>query len=359
MSLNNFTDDGTGSEDVAWDAVAFQKLPGKPRHQIVSMGDSFSSGEGASDGNADYFPETNYRNTSDSSTRNACHRSYKAWPRQAAAPGYTSAIGELEDLYNPNMDHHLIACSGARTHNVLNTPQTNSGELPQIKQGYLDQNTTLVTMSIGGNDSLFASVIQKCLVGIATGNCKGAVLESSFVKDEPVGKYAAFIGQPFETAVPGLMQNVVRPEILKTIQAIHAKAPKAKIELMGYPRLISGGGACLRTLGFGLTESSTTWLTSVADVLALQMRNAVVDAQNAGIDARFTDPRDHFLNKGVCGSPETIHGIVKTLTDSDDPAVDWPFLRSYGLSAQSFHPKITGARLYANALEGSLSGWGL
>ena len=359
VSLSNFTADGTGSEDIAWDAVAFQKLPGKPRHQIVSMGDSFSSGEGASNGNADYFPETNYRNSTDSSTRNACHRSYKAWSRQATAPGFTSSIGEMEDLYNPNMDHHLIACSGARTHNVLNTPQDNSGELPQIQQGYLDQHTTLVTMSIGGNDSLFGAVIQECLIGLSNGNCKNSTLSDSHVKGEPAGKYAAYVGQSFETAVPGLMENVVRPEILKTMKAIHEKAPNAKIELMGYPRLISGDGGCLRTLGFGLSSDSTTWIASVADFLAMQMRNAVVDAQNAGIDARFTDPRDHFLNKGVCGDPETIHGIVKTLTDSDNPAVDWPILSSYGLSAQSFHPKITGARLYADALEGTLSGWGL
>ncbi|MFD3628463.1 NocE [Streptomyces sp. NPDC058698] len=359
VSLSNFTEDGTGSEDIAWDAVAFQRLPGKPRHQIVSMGDSFSSGEGASNGNADYFPETNYRDRTDSSTRNACHRSYKAWPRQAAAPGFGSSIGEMEDLYNPNMDHHLIACSGARTHNILNTEQDNSGELPQIRQGYLDQHTTLVTMSIGGNDSLFGAVIQECLIGLSSGNCKESTLTESHVEGEPAGKYTDHVGQTFENAVPGLMENVVQPEILRTIKAIHAKAPNAKIELMGYPRLISKGGECLRKLGFGLSEDSTTWLSGVADFLAGQMRNAVVEARIAGVDARFTDPRDHFLNKGVCGDPETIHGIVKTLTESDEPKTDWPIAKNYGLSAQSFHPKISGARLYANALEDTLSGWGL
>ncbi|WP_240661320.1 MULTISPECIES: GDSL-type esterase/lipase family protein [unclassified Streptomyces] len=359
VSLSNFTEDGTGSEDIAWDAVAFQKLPGKPRHQIVSMGDSFSSGEGASNGNADYYPETNYRNKSDSSTRNACHRSYQAWSRQADAPGYSSSIGEMEDLYHPNMDHHLIACSGARTHNVLTTSQDNSGELPQIQQGYLDQHTTLVTMSIGGNDSLFGAVIQECLVGFATGNCNNAVLSDKHVKGEPKDKYEDYLGERFQYAVPGLMTTVVRPEILRTIEAIHEEAPNAKIELMGYPRLISGDGGCLRLLGFGLSSDSAEWIASVADVLATQMNNAVIEAQNAGIDARFTDPRGVFDGKGVCGDPETIHGIVKTLTDSDKPAVDWPILNNYGLSAQSFHPKISGARLYADALESTLAGWGL
>ncbi|MET9357001.1 hypothetical protein ACWF8U_16080 [Streptomyces olivaceus] len=33
---------------------------------------------------------------------------------------------------------------------------------------------------------------------------------------------------------------------------------------------------------------------------------------------------------------------------------DWPILKNYGLSAQSFHPKIAGARLYANSMEGTM-----
>ncbi|UQA96708.1 golvesin C-terminal-like domain-containing protein [Streptomyces halobius] len=358
VSLSNFTGDGTGSEDIAWDAVAFQKLPGKPRHQIVSMGDSFSSG--ASEGNADYFPETNYRNKNSEFTRNACHRSYKAWSRQAKAPGFSSSIGEMEDLYNPNMDHHLIACSGARTQNVLDTPQGNSGELPQMQQGYLDQNTTLVTMSIGGNDSLFATVIQACLVGLATGNCKNSVLTADHVRGEPAGKYDGQVGKPFEVAVPELMQKVVRPDIVKTIKAIHEKAPNAKIELMGYPRLIEGDGDCLRKLGIaGLSKESAAWLATVADDLTVQMDAAAADARPSGIDVRFTNPMSEFAGKGICGDPESIHGLVVKLTDSDNPAIDWPILNIYGLSAQSFHPKISGARLYANALEGTMDGWGL
>lgn len=59
------------------------------------------------------------------------------------------------------------------------------------------------------------------------------------------------------------------------------------------------------------------------------------------------------------GIPEQIHGIVKTLTKSDEPKKDWPIIRNYGLSAQSFHPKIGGARLYANSLERTLRDMGL
>ncbi|WP_310727865.1 hypothetical protein, partial [Streptomyces sp. N2A] len=50
-------------------------------------------------------------------------------------------------------------------------------------------------------------------------------------------------------------------------------------------------------------------------------------------------------------------------TDGLRSSVKWlrnlsgPLLGEYGLSAQSFHPKIGGARLYANVLERILNGW--
>ncbi|MFE7358627.1 hypothetical protein ACFU8Q_37445 [Streptomyces sp. NPDC057543] len=43
VTLTNATADGTADEDVAWDSVAFQPLPGKPNHEVVAMGDSYSA----------------------------------------------------------------------------------------------------------------------------------------------------------------------------------------------------------------------------------------------------------------------------------------------------------------------------
>ncbi|CAL9321459.1 hypothetical protein [Streptomyces sp. SudanB66_2053] len=179
-------------------------------------------------------------------------------------------------------------------------------------------------------------------------------------KDPNVGgRDAAFVGQPLKTAVPGLINAVVRPDILKTLMAIHTKAPNAKIILMGYPPLLSSGGSCLRLLGFGLSEGSAYWLNDTASTLTTAMQGAVTDAKVQGVSAGFSNPTSDFAGKGVCGDPEQIHGIVKTLTKSDDPVRDWPLIRNYGVSAQSFHPKIGGARLYANSLERTMSDMGL
>ncbi|MFJ8314054.1 MULTISPECIES: SGNH/GDSL hydrolase family protein [unclassified Streptomyces] len=366
VSLSNTTDDGTADEDVAWGAVAFQPLAGKPANFVVAMGDSYSSGEGSSEGNRDYYPETNYRNKNNDKTRNACHRSTQAWSRQAKLPGASKSIGELDDTLDPTTDYHLIACSGARTYNVLdkNKVQGNAGEMAQIEQGYLDKNTTLVTISIGGNDARFADIFQQCLLSRGDGNCKDKTFDSP---DSDVdGRDQKFVGQPLETAVPGIINEIVRPDITKTLLAIHDKAPNAKIALMGYPPLISYGGGCLRVSfpglpDLGLSESSTTWLNGIADTLATVMQSAADDANKQNARVWFSNPKNDFKDQGICGDPEQIHGIVKTLTDSDNPIKDWWIFNNfkYGLSAQSFHPKIGGARLYANSLERTMAGMSL
>ncbi|MEU8591292.1 hypothetical protein AB0C59_30460 [Streptomyces sp. NPDC048664] len=130
---------------------------------------------------------------------------------------------------------------------------------------------------------------------------------------------------------------------MTTLNAIHAEAPHAKVVLMGYPRLVEKGHSCLPG---AYEDVENDWIHTVADTLATEMKAAT---QDAGSWAVFSDPRDEFDGKGSCGNPESIHGIVETgreQADSDAPAP----------SMQSFHPKPTGARLYADALEQTLQG---
>jgi hypothetical protein len=264
------------------------------------------------------------------------------------------------------MDYHLIACSGARTYNMVHNGivQSNGGEKTQIDKGYLDQNTTLVTLSIGGNDARFSAIIQKCLLAVNGGNCKDKTFEDGDTDKQLAGRDRKFIGQPLEQAAAGIINEIVRPDITKVLAEIHERAPKAKIALMGYPPLIEDRGACLSITvpgvgQIGLSASSSDWLNSVADTLAAAMQQSVDDAKATGTQAWFSNPKQNFAGKAVCGNPESVHGIVKTLVDSDQPKLDYPVLENYGLSAQSFHPKIAGARLYADSLERTFTGMGL
>jgi hypothetical protein len=238
VSLSNFTPDGQANDDIAWDSVAFAPLPGKPANMVVAMGDSFSSDEGAED----YAPESDI--DAGKATWNACRRSANAWSRLAVLPGQTSSVGSLADSLSPSLDYEFTACSGAWTGNAdTNSPDgapPNGNdwggdgqfhEISQIDSGALSVDTTLVTLSIGGNDSRFSDLAAAC----AATDCS----DSGYTFGDDT--------QPLAQAEPALINGEVRLSIQDVLTDIRAKAPNAKIVLMGYPELFSSlqGNACL------------------------------------------------------------------------------------------------------------------
>ncbi|MGW4436614.1 SGNH/GDSL hydrolase family protein [Streptomyces sp. NPDC004596] len=340
LELSNSTKDGTGDEDIAWGAVAFQPLAGKPADSVVAMGDSYSSGEAVTGPNgSDLYPETDHPDKQKDEEVDKCHRSRLAWSRQATLPGYSSSIGALADSLDPRLDYHFVACSGARTYNVLD--QDLSGELPQLETGYLDQNTTLVTISIGGNDARFSDVMGKCIdIPVpSTTTCPYSELENV---DPATGKKTGGTTGPLKDWAPKWLHDSVRPRIALTLNAIHAQAPNAKVVLMGYPRLVEKDHSCFP----GAYETvENDWIRGVADSLATEMKGAA--EQDGGTWAVFADPRADFDGKAACGSPETVNALVENGREKADK-------ESPDVSMQSLHPKIAGARIYADTLERTL-----
>ncbi|MEV7121708.1 ricin-type beta-trefoil lectin domain protein [Kitasatospora griseola] len=139
--------------------------PGNPA--IVSMGDSFISGEGgrwagnaltsASNGNVwgtdrgiDVYKAEG--NTSYDSGGNRCDRSTSAEIKTAALP-------YAVDRYN-------LACSGAETKDILT--EEFKGEQPQINQlaalaANHEHSIRAVVVSIGGNDLKFSDILRACI----------------------------------------------------------------------------------------------------------------------------------------------------------------------------------------------------
>ncbi|GAA0393582.1 hypothetical protein GCM10009530_51220 [Microbispora corallina] len=338
ITLGNETADGTGDEDLAWDAVAVQPLPRKPRDFVVAMGDSYSSGEGVSAKSdpTDYYKETDV-DGHDKQWRDACHRSPYAWSRRAAltdVPEYTIGYrAEHWDLGTEDLDYHFTACSGAVTDNVLKDPQYH--ELPQISQGYLDENTTLVMLSIGGNDAGFSDVIKQCLVLSTPQDCQDTPLPGENVS--------------LQIAEPQRIKGPVRDAVRSTLLRIHQEAPNAKILLMGYPRLLSNLGVCV----IGVSPSEASWINQMAGLLDDTLSGLADELTGTGVPVWFSDPQDDFDGQGVCGSPERIHGLVLDRTPGDPPVTDSP------VSLQSFHPTLDGAGNYADAADATLRKMGL
>jgi len=353
ITLTNLANYGQDYVDIAWDAVAFRPLSAKPRDFVVSLGDSFSSGEGASDlsTGASYTPESDH-DGSDSGTislRNGCHRSAESWPRKTILLGATTTVGSRADTFDSTLDYHVEACSAAVTSNVLSSPTyAQYGQLSQIDQGYLDANTTLVTISIGGNDMRFSDILQACVgsyAAVVLGAPYSACNLQTLTGDTT--NLATATTNRLTNALPGLLDSV--------LTQIHLKAPNAKIVLMGYPKLFETGDSCVF-----MNEADRPWLNTVSAGLGTAMASAATRAVSRGIAVKFEDPQPFFASHNLCTSPSAENGLVFQQTPGDKAMYSLPVPGpnfGVGVSQQSIHPNTLGTTDYAAALQDALSGF--
>ncbi len=180
----------------------------------------------------------------------------------------------------------LLACSGAKTTDLLAT------QIPA-----LSPNADLVTVTIGGNDVGFAPVVTNCTIAPTDEEC-AAVVHGAEV-------FAVF----------GLSQ-----ELNTTYDAIRAKAPKAKVVVLGYPRLFDTSTATC-SQPFVPDEARRSVLNQGADVLDEVIRT-VADYHGFA----FVDVRGAFAGHGVC---------------SADPWINPPTVPP---ATENYHPTAVGYR---------------
>jgi hypothetical protein len=323
MDSGKFFDD---TQDIPWDAIALQPLPGKPTNQIVAMGDSFAAGEGATHSDSwDYYRSSDHDGEVPA-LQDACHRSAYSWSRQAVALDSAEPVGSRIDRFDPALDYHMTACSGATTTNVASLGQFNEGN--QISQGYLDDSTTLVTLQIGGNDAEFTKVVTACATHFS---CSATTVEGD---TEPLG-----------TAEPKRLDTITSSTVPRLIQQIHDKAPHAMIKLMGYPVLIDNldvGNNCQLLFG----SDNIKWLSELAARFDADFAKSIPAlATSAHLPVTYMSPLRQFDGKAACGHPEDINEIVARRSHGDAP-----FSGTTLQSQQSFHPTIDGAKILADVL---------
>ncbi|MHC0430864.1 SGNH/GDSL hydrolase family protein [Streptomyces sp. O3] len=325
VELTNSTADGTADDNIAWDAVAFQPLPGKPKDIVVAMGDSYTSGEGAGD-----YNKASDRDHGEESW-NACRRSENAWPRKVTLPGQADTVGAMADRYDSALDFQFIACSGAKAWQ-MNTYNPNWGtdglfhEYPQLQSGVLSDDTTLVMLTIGGNDAQFDQKITDCVIS-------GCPSEASMKAD-------------IDLAVFGDTNTTGAKDVL---EAIHKQAPNATIALMGYPLLFSRTEACQTAV----SASQRVILNRMAEYFEDKQRELAMSMSAEGV--RYRSPQSAFDGKRLCDSPEGINGIVSgpngdgDFHHGDERAKCWWFWGETCFSRESYHPNKTGTSAYATA----------
>lgn len=322
-------------DNIAWDAVAFQALPAKPL-LAVALGDSYGSGEGAND----YLRETNH-DGDDPLARDACHRSLNSWSRRVRPPALAgSQLGITSDTFSAKAELNFLSCSGAIARNLYDRLPTDAlpsyigggqyDEVAQIDAGYLDQNTDLVFLSVGGNDAKFSDVLKFC---VKSGLCYDDTMPGD--------------SQKLDLVERDRISTAVQTEIGLTIERIHQVAPSAQIVYAGYPQLFGGTGSlCLDGIG----ETEMKWMNDMSDLLAEKTKVTIEQQRQSGVNITYVDTRPPFADRGVCTGilQAAINHIVKTKTDGDEPGL--------APSNESFHPKPVGTELYAAAIEAKM-GW--
>jgi GDSL-like lipase/acylhydrolase family protein len=288
--------------DIAYDAIAF--IPtSRPVVNYVALGDSFSAGEG----HGPYDENTDYSRAGRDSK---CHRSKNiAYPRLVRWPGSDQTIAARARQGGGDTAFAHIACSFAETESINGNTYEN-GETPQLRQGYLDQETTLVTVTVGGNDADFTGVVKECSVG-------------NFCEDP---------------AVSDRINNMQAP-LHALYRAIDSAAPNARILVLGYPLLFNpeyeSRFECLDTLGIDASEAQ--WLNEQGDLLNAVISAAVDDTRTQdGANIQFLDVRPQFAGHAICDHSEPfIWGVT-------GPTAGW------------YHPNGQGVGAYAAVVERNL-----
>jgi lysophospholipase L1-like esterase len=204
----------------------------------VALGDSYSSGVGAG---------------SYTSSSGSCDRS-------------TNAYSQLWANANGPSSYVSVACSGATTSSVI------SSQLSALSHA-----TTLVSITIGGNDVGFSSTMETCVLE-STSSCVAAV-------DSDESAVA--------TQLPGELNSVLGD--------IAADAPSARVVVLGYPELydLSKSSSCI-----GLSTTDRTDLNQAAGEL-----DSAIQAAAGRYGDVFVDVRPDFAGHEICDSSSWLHAV--------------------------------------------------
>lgn len=168
------------------------------------------------------------------------------------------------------------ACSGATTRSLVRN---------QLRP--LNRSTSLVTVQVGGDDAGFTSVLETCVLHAA--NCTAAVQKA----------------EKFMTkTLPGRLNTAYAK--------IRARAPKARVVVVGYPRLFNGAG---KTCGSAhVTSANALALNGAANRL-----DQAISRATSRHHFHYVDPRSAFTNHAVCTKRPWLNGITAPVQKSFHP----------------------------------------
>ena len=290
------------------DSAGPSASPARPTvspHGYAALGDSYSAGAGG------YFPDTD-------GASNRCLRSRQAYAPLLAAD---ASLGSLT----------FVACSGATTSDLVSpnhqhNVDARSGQVEEAQINAIPVHTKTITLTIGGNDAGFSSVLASCIrakIGPITvfphvlQSSKDGCHNNASITRGGVGP-AARVGRPERR-----LHHVTDPDRRRDETAGRHSRPgaQAHIYLLGYPALFGAfSGSChigsvsvKRVPLFGnvrvainIAAADARWLNTVAGQLNGVLKESVTDRDASEVPATFIDVTSRFAGHRLCDSSDVV-----------------------------------------------------
>ena len=298
----------------------------------VSMGDSFSSGVGTN-------------KTPPSRETNPCYRTQHAFGNRLFLEMLDWVPHPSQPSFPPTF--RFTACGGARSRHVFEKNQAAeqwpteelsqeefrhwSPQYPQIE--YLDDSVDLVTVTVGGNDLGFTSIVKYCAI-VANCHEKFRATTSNGV-------------DPNKTNIEGLYRR-----LFETYRAIIDRAPNATVYVIGYPTLFSDWSELAKETCFlyrFLETDEVPYLQELNRLLNQTIRAASEDAGVYFVDIANSASGKQY--RGACSHPGISGGFI------NDPDVIGALPISDG-NTNFLHPNESAHQAYATEiLQDWFPGW--
>ncbi|MEV5407247.1 SGNH/GDSL hydrolase family protein [Thermopolyspora sp. NPDC052614] len=266
----------------------------------VGLGDSYSSGEGVYDEEIEKVP------LNEGAAR--CRRSRESYVL-AVAKAYRFG------------DVRFWACGGATTGSFL---KGQGGQPPQLDR--VTSSVSLVTLTLGGNDAGFSTVLTECFVKVSW--------SSGCVDQEP----------EVRRRITGLART-----LYDVLAGIRSRAPHARIIVVGYPRPFPRNPADdVAVLGpvpaFSVSVEDQRWINRMTRALDDEIGRVangldrMIAAFRGQGSVEYIDGYDAFEGHEVGTADPFVHGV---LLEPGLPPVN----------RNSFHPTHGGYRRLADLVK--------
>ena len=307
---------------------------------VVSLGDSYSSGEGIEP----FFGQEKEWEEKKSDKDWLAHRSMLSWPSQLVIPGIEGKMADYRstDLTGDSpCKWYFVASSGAVAQDITSQQQR---KMTRTYAGWLcwkvahvsmprqitvfdsiEGDVDYVTMTIGGNDVDFAKIITTC------------VTKSTYLGSKTLEKKLEELWDNFDTTESKIKK------VYTDVQS--AAGPQAEIIVAGYPKLLEKTGK-----GFFISKDEAEKVNSNVTMFNQRLNELVAQCANEGLNIHFVDVEAEFDKDGghqaYCNDP-WINEIMLTAQDQD---IDCLCIGS----AYSIHPNKEGAEAYARCVNAKI-----